>query len=212
MSEEDKKQEAGNHEQLGNEENNSRETEEDKQTEVAGPRVFVVGLGQTGREVLYRLCRKIDTIGMDTEEKEIDLAGKGLEGLNDINVKLLHKDGTSRITWNELELSEDDTVVATSSKDNTNLEVCRIAREYFGVKRLIAIIHHTEKSEEYAAAGVETVNRSRVIASFMEAHVFKDRRTAFNIGLGEGEIMEVPILPGSSVVGRHLSRLPTTTS
>jgi nucleotide-binding universal stress UspA family protein len=49
------------------------------------------------------------------------------------------------------------------------------------------------------------VSRAHVLASFLEARVLRDRRTAMNIGLGQGEIMEVPILAGSPVIGRPLS-------
>ncbi|HUT54305.1 MAG TPA: NAD-binding protein [bacterium] len=166
------------------------------------PRVFVVGLGQTGRELIYRLMKSVPIAGVDLEPKKIEMAAGRV---NTDEVKLYQKDAASRLTWEELKLSERDTVVATTRRDDVNLEVGRIARENFGVKRLMALMHSSRRQEDYEAAGIETVSRANVLASFLEARVLRDRRTAMNIGLGQGEIMEVPILAGSPVIGRPLS-------
>lgn len=166
------------------------------------PRVFVVGLGQTGRELIYRLMSKVRVIGLDVEEEKLSRFKVDPE---EAGVKLVSKDATSRLTWEELELAPSDTVVVVTRRDQVNLEVCRIASQDFHVKRLLGLIHSASRAAEYSAAGIETVIRAEVFASFMESRVLKDRRTAMNVGLGKGEIMEVPILPGSPVVGRPLS-------
>lgn len=165
------------------------------------PRVFVVGLGQTGRELITRLLPNLPVFGLDVEARKQELmeqkAGQG-------KVQCYSKDATSRLTWEELGLSPLDTVVTVTRRDEVNLEACRIAREHFQVTRLISIVHSTRRVEEYSAAGIETVSRAAVLASFIEARVLRDRRTAVNVGLGQGEIMEIPILPGSPVIGRPL--------
>mgnify|MGYP000403927488 CR=1 FL=1 len=61
-----------------------------------------------------------------------------------------------------------------------------------------------DKAAEYAAAGIETVCRSLALANHLASRVLRDRRTASDVGLGLGEIIEVPILPGSTVIGRPL--------
>ena len=165
------------------------------------PRVFIAGLGQSGRELLYRLMSNGKVVGLDINEEKIKRAEENLKGEN---VRLFTRDGTSRMTWQDLGLAENDTVVAVTRRDDVNLEICGVAKENFGVKKLISLLHNSESSAEYDKAGVETVSRSQVISSFLETRVYRDRRTAMNIGLGQGEIMEVPILPGSSVIGRRL--------
>ncbi len=170
--------------------------------EVQGPRIFVVGMGQTGRELLYRLMKHARVVGLDVEERKFELAkDRVLGGL----AELAKKDATSRISWEELGLNPDDVVVTTTRRDEVNVEVCRIVKENFGVKRMLGLIHSSSRIEEYEKLGVETVNRAKVLGAFLEARVLQDRRTALNVGLGQGEILEVPILPGSPVVGRPLS-------
>jgi Trk K+ transport system NAD-binding subunit/nucleotide-binding universal stress UspA family protein len=169
---------------------------------VIEPRVFIVGLGQTGRRLIYRIMNSVPVVGLDMDEKKVELAEKRM---GDSAVKIYAKDGTSRITWEELGLSEKDLVVCTTRRDNVNMEACRIARKHFGTKRLLSLMHTTSLMDEYAEIGVEVVNRAHVLASFFESRVLGDRRMATSIGLGQGEIMEIPILPGSAVAGRPLS-------
>lgn len=173
-----------------------------EEQEVDEPKVFVVGLGQTGRELLYRLLNHGRVIGVDIDERKLELVRSHL---GEERVDLYKLDGASRLTWEDLKLSDDDVCVATTRRDDVNLEVCRIAKEHFKVRRLISLIHSSKRAKEYADAGIETISRAQVLASFMESRVLQDRRTALNVGLGHGEIIEVPILPGSPVVGRPLS-------
>lgn len=164
-------------------------------------RIFVVGMGQTGRELISRIEREVELFGLDVDRKKLDKAGP-LESKG--NVKLFLKDGASRLTWKELGLREDDTVVTVTPRDETNLEVARVTRECARVRQVIGLLNNLDYAESYSKAGMETVTRARVVASFIENRLFRDRRTATNIGLGKGEIMEVPVLPGSSVIGRRL--------
>ncbi len=166
------------------------------------PRVFIVGLGQTGRQLFYRLMGKLQVTGMDIDEKKIEMTKR--HPLSE-NARLVWKDGTSRLTWRDLEFSENDTVVAVARRDDVNLEVCRIAKEHFKAKRLFSLIHSSSLREDYSAIGIETVDRAEVLASFLESRVLLDRRPAMNIGLGKGELLEVPIMQGSPVIGRRLS-------
>ncbi len=164
-------------------------------------RIFVVGMGQTGRDLISRIEREVELFGLDVDQKKLDKA-KPLETKG--NVKLFLKDGASRLTWKELGLREDDTVVTVTPRDETNLEVARVTREYARVRQVIGLLNNLDYAENYSQAGMETVTRARVVASFIENRLFRDRRTATNIGLSQGEIMEVPVLPGSSVTGRSL--------
>jgi len=165
------------------------------------PRVFVVGLGRSGRELIERLRKSSPVAGLDLSEKKVEKAGKLAASPL---VKLAVKDGASRLTWQDLGLRSHDVVVAVTDRDESNLEVCRVVRDNFGVKRLIGLIHADRWEKEYERLGVEVVARAKVLASFLESRVLRDRRTAMNVGLGEGEIMEVTILPGSPVIGRAL--------
>ncbi len=166
------------------------------------PRVFIVGLGQTGRQLFYRLMGKLDVTGIDVNERKLEMTRRHpLSGSS----RVVWKDGTSRLTWQDLDLSENDTVIAVARRDEVNLEVCRIAKKHFNTKRLFSLIHSSGLKEDYSTIGVETVDRAEVLASFLESRILMDRRPAMNIGLGKGELLEVPVMQGSPVIGRRLS-------
>lgn len=165
------------------------------------PAVYIVGLGQAGRELMSRLIKSLTVFGIDVDESKIKRLQSRLVAADDF---LVHRDATSRLTWEELGLDARDTVVTVSRRDDVNLEVCRVVREYFKVKRVISLIRDADRALDYGKLDVETMNGSMVLASFLESRVLQNRRTAQNVGLEQGEIMEVPILAGSPVIGRPL--------
>ena len=194
MNEEDKK-DGREDQEKGPENGNGEDSYE-------GITVYVVGLGQTGRELLYRLIQHVRVVGIDVNQEKLDIVKEraGGEGL-----KLVNMDATSRIAWDEAGIREDDTVVVVTRRDEVNIEVCKILKDSFKVNRLLALSHSARRTEEYSDLGIETISRARVLGAFLESRVLLDRRTALNVGQGQGEIIEVPILPGSPVVGRPLS-------
>lgn len=166
----------------------------------ASPRVFIVGLGQSGRELLWRLMSEMPVIGLDLVEKKVTQTMVRIKP----PAEAVMRDGTSRLVWRDLGLLPSDIVVTMTRRDEVNLEACRVAREDFQVRRLFSVTHSGSRESEYAAAGIETVCRSLVLANHLASRVLRDRRTASDVGLGLGEIIEVPILPGSTVIGRPL--------
>ncbi len=167
------------------------------------PRVFVVGLGQTGLELVSKIMLHAEVVAMDINPERIEASR---EYCHHHNTKFFIKDGTSRLTWEDLDLCQYDTVVCASDRDEVNLEVCRVVKEHFGIRRTLSIVHlHNAKfMDKYAALGVETVSRPKVLAAFLESRVLQDKRSAERIGLGQGELIEVTIMPGSPVIGRKL--------
>jgi trk/ktr system potassium uptake protein len=167
------------------------------------PRVFVVGLGQTGREVVCKIMLHAEVVALDINQERIEIAR---EYCHYHTTKFFKKDGTSRLSWEDLDLCQHDTIVCTCDRDEVNLEVCRVVREDFGARRTISLVHlHSAKfMDKYESLGVETVSRPKVLAAFLESRVLQDKRSAERIGLGQGELIEVTIMPGSPVIGRKL--------
>ena len=162
------------------------------------PRIFIVGLGQTGRELLFQLKGSVRLVGIDLKEEKL---ARAREFLKD-EVELVLSDGTSRLTWERLGLKPEEAVVAICGRDDINLEVCRVAKEYFGVKRMLAVSITAEREEEYQSARIEVVSRGKVLAGMLKNLLLQDYQVAIEIGLGEGEIIETTILPGSPAVGK----------
>jgi Trk K+ transport system NAD-binding subunit/nucleotide-binding universal stress UspA family protein len=163
-------------------------------------RVFIVGLGQSGRELVLRLQDAFDVVAVDVNNEKVEI----LRATAKEEVKALVKDGTSRITWQKLGLCSEDLVVAVTRRDDVNLEVCRVAGEYFGVKRRFATANTLARLEEFHQAGIETISRPHVIAASIGSLILQEYKPAVNIGLGAGEIVEVQVLKTSAIVGKKL--------
>ncbi len=162
------------------------------------PRIFVVGLGQTGREFISQLRGLVRLVGIDLDQEKLSRLRKQVGE----ELELVLSDGTSRLTWERLGLKPEDTVVAICGRDDINLEVCRVVKEYFGVKRRLAVSVTAEREEEYQSAGIEVITRWKALAGMLKNLLFQDHRVAVEIGLGKGEIIETTILPGSPAVGK----------
>jgi len=165
------------------------------------PKVFVVGVGQTARELIFRLQGLVQLVAIDLNEEKLSRLKSQLG--EEIGYYL--GDGTSRITWEKVGLKANDIVVALCARDEINLEVLRVVKEHFGVERRVSLAITAERFSEYQKAGIEVVGRAKALAGILENLILRDHRVAVNIGLGEGELIEVPILPSSPAVGKTVS-------
>jgi Trk K+ transport system NAD-binding subunit/nucleotide-binding universal stress UspA family protein len=163
-------------------------------------KLFVVGLGQSGRDLVVRLQNAFEIVALDTKEEKIEL----LKENADEKVKAFVKDGTSRITWQELELCNDDLVAAMTHRDDVNLEICRVVREYFGVTHRYAVANTLARLEEFRHADVESISRPHLVSASIASCLLEEHKPAVNIGLGAGEIIEIQVTGNSAVVGKRL--------
>jgi hypothetical protein len=163
------------------------------------PAVLIVGAGETGAHLARRLREHwaVTVIDIDPEAREQDL----LHGC-----EILAGDGTSALVLRRAGAEKARTLVATTGDDESNLEVLRVARRDFGIEELYASMASAGFEGHYRELGVEVVDRHMSCSALLEARL--ERRTvATNIGLGEGEIMEVEVLANSSVIGQRLADL-----
>jgi Trk K+ transport system NAD-binding subunit/nucleotide-binding universal stress UspA family protein len=163
------------------------------------PEVLIVGAGETGSQLARRLHEHwaVTVVDVDPEALEQEL-------LNGCQV--LTGDGTSALVLRRAGADNARTLVATTGDDESNLEVLRVGQRDFGIEELYASMATAGSEERYRELGVEVVDRHMSCSALLEARL--ERRTvATNIGLGEGEIMEVEVLANSSVIGRSLADL-----
>jgi trk system potassium uptake protein TrkA len=99
-----------------------------------------------------------------------------------------------------------DAFAAVSSGDNSNIIAARLARETFGVARVVARIYDAKRAEVYERLGIPTVATVRWTADRILRHLTPDRRTElWRDPTGEVAVVDVPVHPGW--VGRSLRAL-----
>ncbi len=162
--------------------------------------ILIVGVGKTGSHLAQRLCQSWAV-------RLVDANPQALESpvLNGCPYRFVG-DGTSALVLRKAGVAHVTTLVASTSQDEVNLEVLRLARQEFGLRNLFGIMQNAKYEEAYRALDARVVDRHQSCSALLESRI-EGRRVATNIGLGEGEIIEVEVMPNSSVIGQRLSEL-----
>ncbi|GAB7043092.1 MULTISPECIES: potassium channel family protein [Catenuloplanes] len=116
--------------------------------------------------------------------------------------------GFDREVLTEAGIERADAFAAVSSGDNSNIISARLARETFGVPRVVARIYDQRRAEVYERLGIPTVatvrwTADRVLRQVLatgDLEVFRDPTSTVSI-------VEVPVHKGW--IGRRLSSLET---
>ena len=90
-----------------------------------------------------------------------------------------------------------DAFAAVSSGDNSNIIAARVARETFGVDRVVARIYDAKRAEVYERLGIPTVATVRWTADRMLRHIVRDDLVEiWRDPTSTVAIVEVPLHPG----------------
>jgi trk system potassium uptake protein TrkA len=114
--------------------------------------VIVVGCGRVGSTVARELSSSGHTVCVIDRKADAfrrlgpDFAGRTLTGI-----------GFDRDTLREAGIAADCAVMAVTSGDNSNVLIARVARETFGVERVVARIYDPKRAAIYARLGIPTV-------------------------------------------------------
>lgn len=112
----------------------------------------VMGCGRVGS----RLARTLDEIGhsvavIDQKSESFSRLGPAFEG------KTVQGIGFDRDTLLAAGIEQAQAFAAVSSGDNSNIVAARVAREKFGVDRVVARIYDPRRAAIYARLGIPTV-------------------------------------------------------
>src|SRR5690348_6560380 len=103
-------------------------------------------------------------------------------------------------------IDEADAFAAVSSGDNSNIISARLARETFGVKRVVARIYDAKRAEVYERLGIPTIATVRWTADRMLRHLVPEGTPeVFRDPTSTVSIVDVPVHP--DWIGRPLRAL-----
>lgn len=169
------------------------------------PRILIAGAGGTGTELAKRLGGSWQVTLIDTDAATPARLPADLHGQD--GFRFHQGDATSALVLRKAELEGIYGAVACTGSDEVNIEVLRLARGLFGIANLFALTYHPDWTERYRADGIDIVAQDHAGAAILESRLQQGQKVATNVGLGIGEILEVEVLPNSSVIGRRLSEL-----
>ncbi len=114
--------------------------------------VVILGCGRVGSTLAQSLLRREHSVSVIDQDATAfvrlgeDFAGQTVNGI-----------GFDRDTLTEAGIERADAFAAVSSGDNSNIIAARVARETFGVERVVARIYDPKRAEVYERLGIPTV-------------------------------------------------------
>jgi trk system potassium uptake protein TrkA len=114
--------------------------------------IVIMGCGRVGSSLALQLVRRQQSVAVIDQDPLAfrrlgeDFAGKTIKGV-----------GFDRETLISAGVEDADAFAAVSSGDNSNIIAARVARETFGVERVVARIYDPKRAEVYERLGIPTV-------------------------------------------------------
>src|SRR5689334_6322225 len=166
--------------------------------------VLVVGGGKVG----YYLTKELVESGHEVVlmEKDRDRAAQIADEVGSIVVP---HDGCEGKYLGEAGANRADAIAAVTGDDEDNLVICQMAKHYFDVPRTIARVNNPKNESLFRHLGVdEIISPTRMILGSIEQDIpVHELLHLAALGVGELEIIEAHLQPGSPAVGRLASDL-----
>jgi Trk K+ transport system NAD-binding subunit/nucleotide-binding universal stress UspA family protein len=157
-------------------------------------RIVIVGAGQTGRSLVRLLSAAWDIAILDIDQAKLDTLKKEVP---DRPIRAFNKDGTSLINLREAGIEGAEFVTALTNVDEVNIETCRVALSVESPPTAIGILRQPKHIEKLKQVGAVALTRPAAISGLVFNQIERGQQVAVNVGLGRGEIIEIPVLPTS---------------
>lgn len=167
-------------------------------------RIVVVGGGQTGRALVRGLSDAWEISILDTDPVKLK---KLRDELPDRPLLTLAKDGTSLVNLREAKIEDADWFVSVADYDEVNIEACRLVQSLPQPPATIGIVRQPSAATKLTELGAEALTRPSAIAGLIANRIEQGKQVAVNVGIGKGEIIEIPVLPSSPAVDARVRDL-----
>lgn len=153
-------------------------------------------------DVAQRTARVLPVTVLD-KNLSIDALPEPLQG-----ARFIRGDATSLLVLREAGVHDAYALIAATSEDDANIEACRLAVEC-GVPEVLCRLTDPSRSGEAVAVGAQIVTGHHAMAGALTAQLPGVVVTTSEVGLGQGDILQVRVLAGSPVVGNTIKDVAT---
>ena len=167
--------------------------------------VVIMGCGRVGATLAHDLASRGHSVAVIDQDADAfrrlgpDFPGSTVTGAG-FDAAVLREAGIERA----------DAFAAVSSGDNSNIISARLARETYGVARVVARIYDQKRAQVYERLGIPTVATVRWTADRIVRHLVPEGHVeVFRDPTSTVSILEVPV--HEDWVGRPLRRLEEAT-
>jgi trk system potassium uptake protein TrkA len=167
--------------------------------------VVIMGCGRVGSTLAHSLEARGHTVAVvDQNPDAFRRLGPDFEGVTVTGT------GYDRDVLIAAGIERADAFAAVSNGDNSNIIAARVARETFGVQRVVARIYDAKRAEVYERLGIPTVATVRWTADRMLRQIVRDDTTeVWRDPTSTVAMVEVPLHPGW--IGRPIRALEEAT-
>lgn len=170
--------------------------------------VLIVGGGKVGES----LARALSGGGYDVAlvEKDESIARKIAEELT--KVLVIAGDGCDPAKLEDAGVNRAQVAAAVTGDDEDNLIICQLARDTFGVPRVIARVNNPRNEITFQKLGIDTVSSTTIITKLIEEEAtIGDIFTLLALKRGKLSIVEAILKPKSAAANKTIKELKLPT-
>ncbi|HEX9713512.1 MAG TPA: TrkA family potassium uptake protein [Actinomycetota bacterium] len=161
--------------------------------------VVIAGCGRVGSQLTVTLARQGHTVSViDKNARAFERLPPGFEGQTLVGMVF------DRETMEEAGIQGAGAFIAVTNGDNSNIVSARIAREHYGIERVVARIYDPRRAEIYQRLGIKTVATVRWAAAEIHDILFHGVEHA-ELALGNGDVVMLRIEIGANLAGQRVS-------
>jgi trk system potassium uptake protein len=158
----------------------------------------IMGCGRVGAELTAQLSKAGHSVSVIDKRKEaFDRLPPDFHAQTFVGV------GFDRELLSEAGIREADAFIAVSNGDNSNIVSARIAREHFGVKKVIARIYDPRRADIYERLNIPTVATVRWAAKQIQFLLFHEREEIRDTMAG-GSLLHLQVAVPQHLVGKKV--------
>jgi trk system potassium uptake protein TrkA len=168
-------------------------------------KILIVGIGELGRHLAVNLSSKgHDIVAIDKDPQKCNVLS------SESDVMVLNRDATDPSLYDEVELESFDVVIAATDRDEVNLFVAAVAREY-GINRVIVVTRSEKAAKLINMLGLSELTlpspvvSAKIVEGYIEGRY--DLVPVVKILAGEYNIYAIAISSGDKSVGAKIGEI-----
>jgi trk system potassium uptake protein len=166
---------------------------------------IIVGAGKVGRNLARELLAKDHEVTLIESSRERYLAME-----EEFEHAVQYGDATELWVLERSGIQRADLVIAVTGDDEDNILICQVAKEKYGVQRIVARVNNPRNLQHFRLLGVQpAVSATDLILRLIE-HEVPEYGLVQLLALEEEhlEIIEVEVGDGSEAAGRRVQEVP----
>jgi trk system potassium uptake protein TrkA len=163
--------------------------------------LIIMGCGRVGEQLAWLMIQEGHQVAIiDQDINALNRLG------NDFKGRKVRGIGFDRDVLIEAGIQEADAFAATSSSDNANIVAARIARNVFGVPRVVTRLYDPRRAEIYKRLGLVTIS-STIWGAERIRELLTHSELDPTLSFGNGEVSLLALETPAQLVGRMVRNI-----